>query len=186
MSQDGVSIAFEVILEEMAVVESQLAVEGGQAFKSKRYDDATRLSESGKHLLAFREKLEKLKSEWTSGIDAETRKRVNVEPGYTIAPHTKGAKTNIKVTLANGKVIQNRKAADTFLQVIEFFGIEAVRGLSLTLNNAPLIDTKDSDKYRTSKSGRYYIMTHSNTQTKQELLQSIAKKLGMAINVVVA
>lgn len=183
MSQDGVSIAFEVILEEMAAVESQLAVEGGQAFKSKRYDDATRLSESGKHLLAFQEKLEKLKSEWTSGIDAETRKRVNVEPGYTIASHTKGAKTNIKAMLDNGKVIQNRIAADTFVQVIEFFGIEAVRALSLTLNNAPLIDTKDSDKYPTSKSGRYFIMRHSNTQEKKKLLQSIAQKLGKTIKV---
>ena len=183
MSQDGVSIAFEVILDEMAAVENQLATEGGQAFKSKRYDDATRLSESGKHLLAFREKLEKLKSEWTSGIDVETRKRVNVEPGYTIAPHIKGAKTVIKVTLPNGKIIHEKKAADTFVKTIEFFGIEAVRSLSLTLNNAPLIDTKDSGKYTTSQSGRYFVMTHSNTQAKVEQLQLIAKKLGKSIKV---
>ena len=54
MSQEGVTVAFEVILEEMAAVENQLANEGAQAFKSKRYDDATRLSESGKRLLEFR------------------------------------------------------------------------------------------------------------------------------------
>jgi hypothetical protein len=186
MSQDGVSIAFEVILEEMAAVENQLALEGGQAFKSQRYDDATRLSESGKHLLAFREKLEKLKIEWASGIDAETRKRVNVEPGYTIAPHKKGAKTNLKVTLANGKVIQNRNAADTFVQVIEHLGIEAVRALSLKLNNTLLIDTENRSKYKPLKSGPYFIMTHSNTQAKQKLLQSIAKKLGKDISVVVS
>ena len=183
MSQDGVSVAFEVILEEMAAVENQLAIEGSQAFKSKRYDDATRLSESGKRLLEFREKLEKLKSEWTSGIDAETRKRVSVEPGYTIASHTRGARTIIKVTLPNGKIIQEQKASETFVKAIEFFGIEAVRALSLTLNNAPIIDIKDSDKYATSQSGRYFVMTHSNTQTKVEQLQLIAKKLGKSISV---
>jgi hypothetical protein len=183
MSQDGVTVAFEVILEEMAAVENQLANEGGQAFKSKRYDDATRLSESGKRLLEFREKLEKLKSEWTSGIDVETRKRITVEPGYTIAPHTKGAKTVLKVTLPNGKVIQERKASDTFVKTVEFFGIEAVKSLSLITNNAPLIDIKDSPKYITTQSGRYFVMTHSNTQTKLEQLQQIAKKLGKEITI---
>jgi|GEM_PF-2171055 len=60
MNQDGVSNAFDNILQEIEAVENKLTLEGGDAFKNKRYDDATRLSESGKRLQSFREKLELL------------------------------------------------------------------------------------------------------------------------------
>ena len=101
----------------------------------------------------------------------------------TLSTHTRGAKTVIKVTLPNGNIIKERTASETFVKTLEFFGIEAVRALSLTLNNAPLIDTKDSEKYTTFSSGRYFVMTHSNTQTKVGQLQFIAKKLGKSISI---
>lgn len=183
MSQDGVTAAFDVILEEISDVEEQLASEGSDAFADKRYDDAVKLSESGKLLLEFRAKLEMLKGEWISGIDVETRKRVTVEPGYTIVPHKKSPKTLLKVVLHDGTIICEPKASDTFVKTIEFFGIEIVKNLSFTINNAPLIDVRAHPKYTTTPSGRYFVMTHSNTKTKYEQLQAIAKRLGKFISV---
>ena len=147
MNQDGVSVVFEVILEEIAAVENQLAAEGSLAFHERRYSDADKLSNSGKRLLEFREKLEYLRDEWTSGIDIETRQRVKVEPGYTISPHTKGPRTKIRVTLPGGRVIERPTAAQTFADVIEEMGIEAVRKLNISVSGIPLVDVKQDQKY---------------------------------------
>lgn len=183
MNQDGVSVAFEVILEEIAAVENQLVAEGASSFRERRYNDADRLSESGKRLLLFREKLEQLREEWKSGIDAETRERVKVEPGYTIAPHTKGPKTGLRVTLPSGRVIQRPTAAQTFSDAIEELGIEAVHKLGLSVSGVPLIDTKQDRKYRQTKRGTYFIITHSNTRAKKELLEQIGSNLGKTLTV---
>ena len=183
MNQDGVSTAFDVILEEIAAVENQLAAEGASAFRDRRYDRADELSSSGKRLLTFREKLEQLRDEWKSGIDVETRRRVKVEPGYTIAPHSKAPKTGIRVTLATGRVIQRPTAAQTFTDIIEEMGFEAVRKLSLTVSGVPLVDTKQDDKYSQARRGSYYVVTHSNTKTKKDLLEQIGKKLGKPVRI---
>jgi len=84
MKSDGVSIAFAIIMDEISAVEEQLNQEDINAFKNSKYADAQKLSGSGKALGAFREKLEVLRNEWNSGIDVSTRKRVKVEPGYSI------------------------------------------------------------------------------------------------------
>lgn len=69
MKSDGVSAAFSLILEEIEAVESQLNLEGSAAFSKSQYDDAEAISSAGKKLKEFRSKLEKLQSEWSSGID---------------------------------------------------------------------------------------------------------------------
>jgi len=43
MKRDGVSVAFEMILEEIQSVEAQLNQEGASAFQQSRYKDADRL-----------------------------------------------------------------------------------------------------------------------------------------------
>ena len=87
MNNDGVSVAFEVILEEIAAVENQLAAEGSLAFHERRYSDADKLSNSGKRLLDFREKLEYLRDEWTSGIDIKAAASKGRARLYYIATH---------------------------------------------------------------------------------------------------
>ena len=185
MKQDGVSVAFEVILEEIVAVENQLTTEGASAFREHRYNDADRLSNAGKRLLEFRGKLKQLKDEWRSEIEAEMRQRVKMEPGYTISHHTKGTKTGIRVTLPTGRVIQRPIAAYTFTDVIEEMGFEAVRKLNLAVNGVPLVDTKQDHKYNQTKRGVYFIMTHSNTRSKKDLLEQIGKRLGKPIKVAI-
>jgi hypothetical protein len=183
MKKDGVSIAFDMILEEMSAVEEQLVNEGQSAFKERRYKDAEKLTETGNKLLAFRQKLESLKNEWKDGIDIETRERIKVAPDYTIAPHKKSPKTALKVILPTGKIIQRSVAADTFADVIEALGLENIRNLDLSVNGVPLVSQSLHEKYNQKKRGAYYIVTHSNTETKKSLLLEIGKKLGQKLHV---
>ena len=54
MKRDGVSVAFEMIMEEIEAVEAQLNEEGATAFKNSQYANADRLSAAGKELKQFR------------------------------------------------------------------------------------------------------------------------------------
>jgi hypothetical protein len=183
MNQDGVSTAFDMILDEIGAVEEQLAAEGAASFKEKRYDAADKLSASGRHLVQFRKKLEDLRAEWRSSIDADTRKRVKVQPGYSIPPHSKGKKTTIRVILPSGRIIQRPTAASSLADVVEEFGLDAVRKLGLTVNGVPLVDLKPNGKYNQEKRGSFFIITHSNTKSKKELIETIAKQLRKSVKV---
>ena len=183
MKSDGVSTAFAIIMEEIASVEEQLNQEGINAFKNSKYEEAKKLSESGKALGAFRTKLEALRDEWSSGIDVSTRERVKVEPGYNIRPHTKSAKTIIRVTMSNGRIIQRPTAAQTMADVIEALGLEKVRGLGHKVSGVDLVSTSKHKKYGQVQRGKYFICTHSNTESKKKLLLQIAKSLGQSIKV---
>ena len=90
MKQDGVNIAFELIVEEIAAVEAQLKHEGELAFRESRYKDAERLSIAGEKLSGFRENLDALQKEWCSSVDVEIRSRVKVESAaFHLKPHKK-------------------------------------------------------------------------------------------------
>ena len=80
MSDDRVSAALELILEEMTAVEEQLRAENQAAFQQREFDLAKSLADAAERLVAFQTKLELLAFEWARGIDAETRERVRVEP----------------------------------------------------------------------------------------------------------
>lgn len=127
---------------------------------------------------AFREKLEALRNEWSSGIDVSTRQRVKVEPGYTIAPHSKSAKTVLRITLKNGRVIQRPTAAQAMADVLGFFGFEKVKTLGLKVSGVDLVSKQKHEKYGQTKVGKYFVCTHSNTASKKQLLEKIAKSLG--------
>jgi hypothetical protein len=198
MESDGVSTAFSIIMDEISAVEEQLNEEGSNAFKKSQYSDAQRLSEAGKSLGTFREKLEVLRDEWNSGIDISTRKRVKVEhsmkphtkrkrvkveSGYTLKPHTKSEKTNLRITMQNGRVIQPPSAAQAMVEAIEEFGIEKVRNLGHTVCGVDLVSKSRHEKYNQNTTGDYFICTHSCTKNKQNLLLEIAESLGQKITV---
>jgi hypothetical protein len=183
MKRDGVSVAFEMILEEIQSVEAQLNQEGASAFQQSRYKDADRLSATGKELGAFRGKLEALRKEWNVGIDVHIRERVKVEPGYHIPHHTKGPKTNLRITLENGRVIQRPTAAKAMADAIEAMGVEKVRALGITVSGVPLVGTEPHPKYVQTSVGKYLVCTHSNTKSKKEHLESAAKQLNYNLKV---
>jgi len=112
-----------------------------------------------------------------------TRKRVKVEPGYSVTPHKKSAKTIIRVTMPNGRIIQRPTAAQTMADVIEALGLEKVRALGLQVSGVDLISTSKHPKYGQAQRGKYFICTHSNTESKKKLLLNIAKSLGQTLKV---
>ena len=70
------------------------------------------------------------------------------------------------------------------MAAIEELGIEEVRSLGLTLNKGPLISIRESEDYSYQhRSGRYYINTHSSTKKKKALLEDMARRLGVRIDV---
>ncbi len=183
MKSDGVSTAFSIIMDEISAVEEQLNLEGINAFKNSKYSDAQKLSESGKALGVFREKLEILRNEWNSGIDISTRKRVKVDPGYSISPHSKSAKTILRVTMPNGRVIQRPTAAQAMADVIYELGIEKVSALGYKVCGVDLVSRSKHEKYGQTAVENYYICTHSNTENKKNLLLQIAKTIGIELQI---
>lgn len=91
---------------------------------------------------------------------------------------------HITVILPNGREICHRNASDTFAEVIEEIGIEKVKNLDLTMSGIPLIATTRHPTYNHEPSGKYYITTHSNTNTKIERLNEIKRRLDFNLEVI--
>jgi len=180
---DGVNLALELVLEEISAVEAQLNHEGMLAFQSSRHQDAERLAQSGKKLQDFSKKLNALKDEWLSGIDIKTRKRVKVDSSRQLKGHTKGPKTNLRITLSNGRVIQRPTAVAAMVDAIERFGVENVKALDLHVCGVPLVGTEKSEKYSQASLGKFLVCTHTSTIDKKKMLDKIGKKLGQDIQV---
>ena len=183
MKSDGVSTAFAIIMDEIAAVEAQLNSEGMNAFQNSEYANAKRLSESGKALGAFREKLEALRNEWGSGIDVATRERVKVEPTYTINRRSMSPKTVLRVTLPSGRVIQRPTAAQAMVDTIEVLGLSRVAALGYKLSGVDLVSKSKHPRYGQTPLGKYYIFTHSSTDSKKHLLLEIAERLGQVLKI---
>ena len=79
--------------------------------------------------------------------------------------------TRLRVTMANGEVIERQHAKATFIEVIEKLGIERVRSVdpSTVLTKPP--------KYFWVKHGQFYINIYHNTESKKLALENIAQHL---------
>lgn len=187
MNRDGVAAAFELIIEEIETVASEIADQGAKAFKDKSYNVAQQLGESGKSLQDFREQVEKLLESWQSGIDVSTRQRfterhLTTKP-KTITTHSKAAKTRLRVRFPDGRIIEEYYAADTFALALQHLGLQRVEDLGLTEAKLPLVGSIRSDDYGQRRIDGRYICTHSSTQKKKETLERVGKKLGVALKV---
>jgi serine phosphatase RsbU (regulator of sigma subunit) len=66
MDQNGVSIAFDIVLEEIENAIETLNKEGAQAFQAGNYEIARDLMEKGSQMTAFRTKVKDLQKEWNN------------------------------------------------------------------------------------------------------------------------
>ena len=64
MNQNEVSIAFDILLEEIEAVIESLNQEVEKALQGRDYEKAKELIEKGSQLKAFREKVNDLRQEW--------------------------------------------------------------------------------------------------------------------------
>ena len=102
-------------------------------------------------------------------------------PKGDIAPATR-----LSITLADGRVIQESQAAETFRQFVMIVVPERVRSLGMTQCKVPLISNTLDSKYKRAQKpvgNGWYLMTNSNTQTKKRDIERIARELHIKIKV---
>lgn len=94
--------------------------------------------------------------------------------------------TRLRITLADGRVIQESQAAETFRQFVMMIGPERVRSLGITQCKVPLISNTLDKKYKRAQKSvgnGWYLMTNSSTQTKKHDIENIARKLNIKVKV---
>lgn len=201
MKQDGVGTAFDIILEEIETVTQDLNREGAVAFSDGNYKQAGRLSETGIQLQAFCGKVAKLRDEWLTQFDLETRSRTNAErieqpklieeegpetpkPKVDISGHSKSPVTRLRVTFQDsGIVIEKHLALETLLATVRAIGVEKVRQLGLSSRKIPLIATEKHPTYRQHRLGKYFVITNTSTQEKKKIIEAIADALKLKLEV---
>lgn len=97
---------------------------------------------------------------------------------------TKSAKTNLRVTLPDGKVIENRFAYETLQEVILLAGIENVRPLGIIQCGVPLISNIQDNFYNQKEIVKgIYLITHSSTGQKRQQIEKISDVLNLNLKV---
>ncbi len=132
-----------------------------------------------------------------------TRKRVITEEGetkqYSLAPKgkerekktdktitssPKSAWTGLMVTFPDGKVINNRYAYETLIEVVEKIGIKKVESLELKHVGLDFISKTKDDFYNQHElKGGYLILTHTATIKKKQQLEEISERLNLGLKV---
>lgn len=104
---------------------------------------------------------------------------------YASSP--KSSRTNLRVTLPDGKVIENRFAYETLQEVVVMAGPEKVRSLGIVQNGVPLVSTTIDNFYIQKDLGNgLYLITHSSTIQKQKLIRTISEafELGLKVEII--
>lgn len=97
---------------------------------------------------------------------------------------TKSAKTNLRVILPNGNVIENRFAYETLQEVVMIVGIEKVRPLGIVQCGVPLISNTQDDFYNQKEIAKgIYLITHSSTGQKKQQVEKISEALNLNLKV---
>ncbi len=107
------------------------------------------------------------------------------------AEHTKpvvnrAAGTMLRVTFPDGTMIAEPSGTRTFVKCIEHIGLQRVRGLGLTLCKVPLVSNTQDWKYNSAQipvEDGLYVMTHSNTKQKAQILEKISDQLHLGLKV---
>ena len=102
----------------------------------------------------------------------------------TITSSPKSSWTGLVVTFPNGKVINNRYAYETLIEVVQNVGIEKVAALGIKHVGLDFITKTKDDFYNQHElPGGYLILTHSSTDKKKRQLEEISQKLGLELEV---
>ncbi|WP_042371360.1 hypothetical protein [Bacteroides neonati] len=97
---------------------------------------------------------------------------------------TKSAKTNLRVTLPNGKVIENRFAYETLQEVVMLAGVEKVRSLGIIQCGVPLISNTQDNFYNQKEIAKgMFLITHSSTGQKRQQIEKISDALDLNLKV---
>lgn len=100
------------------------------------------------------------------------------------ASSPKSTRTNLRVMLPDGKVIENRFAYETLQEVVVMAGPEKVRALGIIQNGVPLVSTTVDNFYIQKELGNgLYLITHSSTIQKQKQIKVISEAFDLGLKV---
>ncbi len=94
--------------------------------------------------------------------------------------------TRLKLTFADGHVIQESTASATFVEFVKEIGIERVRALGLKQCKVPLVSNTLDNKYKGAQhslGNGWYLITHSSTLAKKRTIERIAKAYRIKVQV---
>lgn len=142
---------------------------------------ATKICESGNEETVLRIK----NNTTTDKIKIESKKSKSKEKD----PKQRGDKQRPKqliVRFKDGTIIEDKFAANVFAKAIEKCGAERVGALGITTIGFPLIGKERPTKYQYKEiKGGYYIPVNSPTEAKRKILEEIASRLNMEMQVIV-
>lgn len=182
-NQDGVTIAFNLIIDEIEKRKKVLKEKGSKAFKLDDFKKVQTLGKHGDDLAIFLEKISDLQEEWNQNFEHAV---ICESADKSIARHEslyrKSSKTILFIEFDDGTQINNPVAAKSFVAAIEKIGIEKVESLGISgIMGIPLITMRKSTRTKQQhRLGNYYILTHSSTKGKKKLLDKI--KIALNVN----
>lgn len=92
----------------------------------------------------------------------------------------------LRVSFDDGTVIEGKYAADVFASAIEKIGAEKIMNLGLTTTGFPLVGRKAPSKYQYKElNGGYFIPVNSPTPIKKRILDDIASRLNISLEVTI-
>ena len=106
--------------------------------------------------------------------------------GKKSVPIVRTGRTGLVVTFPDGNVVADMPAKTVFAETIKRIGTMKVRKLGLTLCKVPLVSNTLDKKYSNAQEpvgGGFYVMTHSNTKQKAQILEKISDQLHLGLKV---
>ena len=113
----------------------------------------------------------------------QQKEQINVEG---IETHSKSAKSNLRITLPNGRIIKHSTAVESLIEFILYVGIEKVEKVGLVRCKVPLISQNIDRKYSDRQKfigNRRYLMTCTSTLAKKEDIEEIARHYNLNVKV---
>lgn len=174
---ESVTIAFELMKLELDSAVEDLNSQGAELFRKSHYESAKDLTDKGRALQGFYERVEKLASEWNEKFSEQSENEISEQEqntAKTILSASKASKTRLLVKFQDGSAIAERTAAHTLAKVIERIGFEKVAALGITVNKENLVSKSQSKKYNDIEVKPYFVKSHSSTHQKRRHLEQIS------------
>ncbi len=119
-------------------------------------------------------------------LEKEMTEQNPVRKTFTMSPHTKAGKSGLQVKFPDGRIIREKFAYQTLMEVIRHAGYKKVAALDLKLCGVPLVSGTLDDYYGSAQhelEPGVFIMTHSGTRAKADQLETISNHLNLGLEI---
>ena len=117
-------------------------------------------------------------------VEDKVESEVVANNDSTVGYRRRASPTRLKVNIS-GNTIQERTAAETFVEALKTLGFDEVARLNLSPTPYPLLSKTEKSPHssHTLQSGEWNVNFPTNTQSKKDCLEEICKKLNKSAQV---